>query len=315
MKKKLLVTGVSGFLGRSFQNFLSREKSSEVFGVDIKCEPSDERNFRCDLCSQKEITDVLLNVRPDIIYHFAGGRARNEEVLLKTIFLTTKILFNAILSIEGFKPRVVIPGSSAEYGTLSRAEKKIDERADTKPSSWYGFVKLMQTNVALFYADQGVDVVIGRIFNILGEGVPSDLCVGRFAEQIVSIERGEEERTINTLSLNSVRDFLDIEDVCRALLAIAKNGKSGEIYNICSGSGLSIKDLLARLIQYSGVTDILINEKAGHSESIFKSIGSTTKIKRTVMWQPKINIEKSLKDTLEYYRHSRTLCYENSNRT
>jgi len=315
MKKKLLVTGSSGFLGRSFRDFLSRENEFDVFGVDLKCESSDNRNICCDLSNQKKITDILSDIRPDAIYHFAGGRVQEEEVLLKTSFTTTRLLFNALLSIEGFKPRVIIPGSSAEYGTMNGARNKIDEKSDNRPNSWYGFVKLMQTNLALFYANQGVDVVIGRIFNILGKGVPSDLCAGKFAEQIASIERDEGAKTINTFSLNSIRDFLDIEDVCCALLAVAKKGKSGEIYNICSGSGLSIRKLLTRLLQYSEKKDILINEKTEQCGSIFESIGSNAKIKSEVMWQPKINIEKSLKDTLEYYRQSQGSCYENSNST
>lgn len=315
MKKKLLITGVFGFLGGSFKDFLYQKKSFEVFGVDLKCDFPDKRNICCDLCDEKEVTELLMDIRPDTIFHFAGGRAQNEDVFLKSNFLTTKTILNAVLGIENYSPRVIIPGSSAEYGAMSQIKGKINEKVVSNPNSWYGFVKLMQTNVALFYANQGMDVVIGRIFNILGKGVPSDLCAGRFAEQIVLIEKGESGRVINAHNLNSVRDFLDIEDVCSALLALAEKGKSGEIYNICSGIGLSIRDLLAQLLQYAGITDISINEKTGHGESIFKSIGSNAKIRKITMWKQKIDIQKSLKDTLEYYRHSRALRYENSSCT
>lgn len=301
----MLITGASGFLGGAFQSFLSHNKSFEIFSVDIKCISTKKRNFDCDLCNKEKVRSILLNIRPDYIFHFAGGRVQQEDVLLKTNFLTTKVLFNAILSIADYKPRVIIPGSAAEYGTMGRTKSRMEERANAQPNSWYGFVKLIQTNLALFYAAQGVDVVIGRIFNISGKGAPPDLCVGRFAEQIILIEKSKGRKEIATFNLNSVRDFLDINDVCCALLAIAKKGKTGEIYNICSGAGLSIRDLLTMLLQYSKAKDISVNEKVECFGSIHKSIGSNAKVRKATGWQPDISMEKSLKDTLKYYRHQR----------
>ena len=84
MKEKLLITGVSVFLGGSFKDFLHQKKSFGVFGVDLKCDLSDKGNICCDLCNEKEATELLMDIRPDTIFHFAGGRAQNEDVFLKS---------------------------------------------------------------------------------------------------------------------------------------------------------------------------------------------------------------------------------------
>lgn len=303
MRKKILITGCSGFLGKSVHDFLSKKKAFAVFGVDIKGKASKNSYFTCDLSNQKEIRSILIDLKPDYIFHLAGGRGQlDNDALFKAIFLTTKCLLGAVLSIDNYNPRVIIPGSAAEYGDLIQAKGKIDEKTLSGPNSWYGLVKLMQTNLALFYVTQGVDVVIGRIFNVLGKRTPLDLSIGRFAEQIVSVEKTKIKRVINTYNLSSIRDFLDIDDVCSALFAVAKKGEAGQIYNICSGSGLSIRDVLARLLKLSEVKNIFINEKVECVGSIRKSVGSNAKLKKATGWKPKVNIEESLTNTIKYYR-------------
>lgn len=302
MKKKLLITGAVGFLGGSFYDFISSKKSFDIFGVDIKNKPSDNKCFDCDLCDQEQIKNVLLDINPDYIFHFAGARPQKRDVFLESNFLTTKSLFEAILKIENYIPRVIIPGSAAEYGVVNQSERGIDEQVKPCPTSGYGFIKSMETELSLFYGRQGIDVVVGRIFNVIGKGVPADLCVGGFCEQIVSIEKNNSKNEIDTFNLDSIRDFLDVDDVCSALLAIAENGESGEIYNICSGSGLLIRDVLARLVKFSISKDICINEKTDRYRSVVNSVGSNVKLQKLTGWKPAVSIETSLKNTLEYYR-------------
>lgn len=301
-KKRVLITGISGFLGKSLGIFLSGN-NFQVFGCDLKGNSLDENMIVCDLSSKDEIGKFLFDVKPDYIFHLAGTRGKDQtQEALESNFSITKDFFEIIFSIVDYNPRIIIPGSAAEYGDSVSAKGKINEETAALPNSEYGSVKLRQTNLGLLYATKGMDIVIARIFNVLGNGTPSDLSVGRFAQQIVDLERNEGKRVINTYSLSSTRDFLDIEDVCSALLNLAEEGKTGQVYNVCSGNGLSIRDILVRMLKISKVKDISINEQVNCKGSIQKSIGDNAKIINNTGWKPKINIEKSLKNTIKYYR-------------
>ena len=110
------------------------------------------------------------------------------------------------------------------------------------------------------FAREGMDVVIARIFNVMGRAVTVNLSIGKFAFELASIKKHRKRPVLYTKSLDMKRDFLDINDVCEYLLAIAFCGEQGEIYNICRGKPYKIRGLLNKLIGISGIKDIRIIE-------------------------------------------------------
>ena len=109
---------------------------------------------------------------------------------------------------------------------------------------------------------------------------------------------------INTKNLSGKRDFLDVEDVCEALLKVAKNGSTGEIYNICSNQVVPIRTVLDKLISFSKQKNIDVAEDVDDSIPSFDIKGSNEKLKSITAWHPKIDLEQSLKKTLQSYRKS-----------
>ena len=181
-------------------------------------------------------------------------------------------------------------------------QKLIDEKVQPQPLAWYGFVKHMQTGLGLMHAAKGVDVRIARIFNIGGYGTPATLALGNFAQKIVHIEKGMTP-LLRVGNLSGRRDFLDIEDVCSALWAIARRGRRGQVYNVCSGQSLNMRQLLDKLIRYSEVKNIAVyKEDKKPTATTFDIAGSNAKIKQLTGWRPRIGMEESLKNTLRYYR-------------
>ena len=303
MRKRILITGVDGFIGRAIWRYIKkRQPNFSVSGLDVKNNQVDKNIFTCNLNHQRKLKSILTFINPDCIFHFAGGRMANAKELLESNFLTTKYLLDTIGKIQNYHPRIIIPGSAAEYGKVSLRKKLIKESYEPKPISWYGLVKLMQTNLGLAYARAGFDIVVVRMFNIMGAGTPSTLALGSFAQQIAMIEKGIRKRVIHTKNLNAKRDFLDIDDVCQALLLIAQSGKSGQIYNICSGYGIRIRELLEKLLSYAKVKDIIVKENKNNSLPSFEVIGSNAKLRAATKWFSKMSIEKSLKNTLQGYR-------------
>jgi GDP-4-dehydro-6-deoxy-D-mannose reductase len=302
---RVLITGVNGFIGGSLWRFLSKQRLKlEVFGLDVGPVASCNKIFVCDLNHKKNFLKVLSSVKPDVIFHAAGGRMSDKGEVFKANFLTTKSLLETIEKDYKKTPRIIIPGTAAEYGQPPQGQRTVTEKTLPQPGSWYGFVKYMQSILALSYAERGLDVIVARIFNVLGFGTPPGLAMGRFAQEIVRIEERQASAILKTGDLKGKRDFLDIEDVCAALLALARKGRSGEVYNVCSGRACTIRALLDQMISCSGRKDVVVKEGKAFSESC-DIVGSNVKIKKTTGWRPKVSLKDSLNETLEFYRRER----------
>lgn len=300
----ILITGVNGFIGRALWNYLrARRFPLNVFGIDLQMPTPGPHLLACDLSNRRQLKKILDRIRPDIIFHLAGGRPADENVLWQVNFILTKTLLDVVAELKNVSPCIVIPGSAAEYGQVKTSRKPVAETLEPRPLAWYGFVKYMQTSLGIMYARKGLDVRIARIFNIGGYGTPSSLALGNFAGKIVQIERGQEPRVLKVGQLSGQRDFVDIEDVCRALWAIARKGKRGEVYNVCSGRASRMRCLLRELIAYSDIKDsVVIKEEQRAHAATFDIVGSNARIKRATGWRPRVSLEKSLKDTLRYHR-------------
>jgi GDP-4-dehydro-6-deoxy-D-mannose reductase len=303
--KRILITGVNGFIGNSLKDVIERHFNRyEVFGIDASLRKSSERYFKGDIKDRFFLKTVIKRIRPHYIFHLAGGSVKTEDFprLVSENVLTTYLLLELLLNVRNFKTRIIIPGSAAEYGQILQKDMPVKEKHALRPVNFYGLSKMYQTLLALSYCKKGLDIIIARIFNIVGWATPSNLSIGRFAYQIALIEKGRKKVTIETKDLNSRRDFVDIQDTCSALMAIAEKGKTGNIYNVCTGRSYKIKYLLDYLLKLSNIGDVKVKTLNSRDLEINSIRGSNKKIARDTDWRPKVNISESLKDTLAYYR-------------
>jgi GDP-4-dehydro-6-deoxy-D-mannose reductase len=297
---RIMITGAGGFLGGALAEWIEEnQKTAEIFKVSRRADS--KRAIRsCDLNQTKKLSQIISRFKPDIIFHAAGGRGVDEQDLFRKNVQSTFSLFQAIAQSSSLSSRVVLLGSAAEYGIPSQRMKLISEDFKPKPKTSYGLAKLTQTTLGQFYSRQGIDVICTRIFNVSGRRMRPDLSLGNFAFQISSIEKGKQKPVIKTGSLEGKRDFLDVDDICSALWAVARRGKTGELYNICSSKPSRVRDLLEKMVSFSTVKNIVINEGAKTSGS-FDAIGDNRKL-RVLGWKIKVSLERSLRETLDYYR-------------
>ena len=298
MIKKVLLLGSNGFIGKGFLNYIrdnSLYTNYRFVGIDIASshlEAFDGYTFiKADLSDCLSLEKIILSEKPDYIINLAGvfGSKDFNELLNINAGISRSIL-EIILRNDLNIERVLLVGSAAEYGPCSKMP--IKENCVLSPITEYGFSKVIQTQYALYYMRKGLKINIARTFNVVGAGAPVALSIGNFVNQVERLANGE---VIHVGNLNSKRDFLDVNDVVDAYWKIILEGKPNEIYNVCSGESLLMKDVLDRIIKASGKKiTVEIDPSFVKSNDVLDSYGDNTKLKKDTGWTNKLNVFKSL---------------------
>ena len=312
---KVLITGIAGFVG-SYLAELLLKKGGKVFGI---CLPDESlENIReikkelhltnCDITDFDRLSSVMKRINPDEIYHLAAfsavGKSFSQPLnVIETNILGTLYLLE-ILRNSRKKPRILMVGSSDMYGVVKPKDIPITEEKPLLPISPYGSSKAASDLLAYqFFKSYGVQTIRARAFNHTGPRQGMGFVVPDFASQIAKIEAGILPPVMKVGNLSSKRDLSDVRDIVRGYQLLMKKGKLGEAYNICSGKAYSIKNVLKILISLSQKKiRVKTDEKRNRPAEIFVLAGDNSKIKRTTGWKPKISIETTLEDTLNFWR-------------
>lgn len=271
--------------------------------------PSSARNiFFCDIRREKELFEIIKRAKPDWVFHLAaisniGHSWEVRKETLETNLMGTFYLFEALRQ-HAPSARVLFISSSDIYGGLAPQEKILSEEDPFEIVNPYAFSKAAGEMLSGFYQKvEKLDVLIARPFPHTGPGQSPDFVCSDWALQIARIERGEVEPVIRVGNLDVRRDFTDVRDVVRAYLLLLKKGKKGEIYNICRGEVVSLREILKLLLSFStSEIEVQTDSRKLRKVDIPLLAGNSQKIKKELGWEPKISLERSLKDLLEYWR-------------
>lgn len=307
---RCLITGCGGFIG-SYLASLLLDNGYKVYGTVHqhmnRLEHLKDRVtiLQCDILDTKRVDEVVLEVKPDYVFHLAARSLimsswQDPEGTFKTNIMGTIHLLDSIRKAE-IAPLVQIICSSAEYGFNSQDEIPIRENEEFKPCSPYGVSKIGQDMLAtLYWHTYGMKIIRARPFYITGPGKTTDAC-SDFARGIVSIEKGQ-AKTLNIGNLEVTRDIVDVRDCTRAMLLLMEHGAPGEVYNICSGRGHKIREVLDKFLSLTS-SKVRICQSPGEMRPLEGTtlVGDNAKL-RHLDWNPGIPVEKTLSDILDYWR-------------
>ncbi|MCL5958563.1 MAG: GDP-mannose 4,6-dehydratase [Chloroflexi bacterium] len=307
MGERALVTGVGGFVGRHLAAYLSGQ-GLDIFGAGRPSAQSPGDPLRqwygCDLRDADQVSSVMREVEPDYVFHLAAlikGNSLADSIAVNVI--GTQNVLEAVLAVRP-DARVLVTGSAAEYGLALAGEQPIREDNPLRPVTAYGLSKVAQSLLAAQYTyNHGMAILRTRTFNLTGPGEPATLVCSAFAKQIASIELAGAPGIIRVGQLDTERDLLDIRDAVAAYWLVAKHGHSGEVYNVCSGASMRVREVLDILIGLARVP-IAVEEVAPNLEGadVPTQRGSWDKLRRLAHWEPRIPLRRSLEALLNAWR-------------
>jgi GDP-4-dehydro-6-deoxy-D-mannose reductase len=214
-------------------------------------------------------------------------------------------LLEAVRARQGSPPRILVVGSSEEYGLVHDHELPVKETNPLRPLSPYAVSKVSQDLMGYQYFESyGLPVVRSRAFNHEGPRRGDVFVTANFARQVAEIEAGKRAPVIQVGNLKARRDYTDVRDIVRGYWRLLEAGEPGDVYNLCSGRAWAIQDILDFLLAQSRESGIVVKEDPARlrPSDIPLLVGDATKIAGEVGWRPEIAFERTLVDILDYWR-------------
>ena len=300
---KALITGNLGFVGGYLRRELE-EHGYKVTGLDLAAGVD---TVQADLLNPEQIAQVIRETAPDTVFHLAGQAnvALSWKIPQKTVELNVVGALNLLDAVRAYHKdvRIVLVGSSDQYGSLKDAGQSVSENMQTKPLTPYAISKQAQEQLAAGYVRAyGMNICMTRSFNHGGAGQQEGFLIPDFAAGIVRVEMGL-SKSLKVGNLSARRDFTHVRDVVRAYRLIAEKGKSGEVYNVGSGMAYSVQEILNMLIAMANCP-IPVEEDSTKMRPSDTPIISCNhdKLTKDTGWKTTIPIKIILADTLEEWR-------------
>ena len=308
---KALVVGGGGFVGPYLVKHLKEEQGMEVYVTKTEKETLDmdcSGIYDLDILELNQVTQLLNKIRPDYIFHLAAQSSvayswKNPGLTIDVNIKGCVNLLDGVRALD-YKPRVLLIGSGEEYGHIKDGECPIVEDNVLRPGNIYAATKSCQNMLGKIYSDAyDMDVMMVRAFNHIGPNQTPVFVVADFCKQVADIENGQAEPVIYVGNLSARRDFTDVRDVVRAYAMLVKDGKRGETYNVGRGHAVAIQEILERIVALSDKDiEVRVDESKLRPVDVPIIEPDITKIRETVGWEPEIELETTLKETLEYWR-------------
>lgn len=312
--KKVLVTGISGFVGSHLAEKLI-SFGSEVHGIVRRRSVPYHLNIEhirkqielhtCDLSTPNKVNSVMNSVKPEVIFHLAAESfvpmsfSEPTNVVNSNINGTINLLESArnqdISAIQ-------IAGSSEQYGFVKPEDCPITEETPFTPRSVYAITKIAKEHIAnLYHKSYGIPAIVTRTFNHTGPRRGLEFVTASIVRQIAyNKKHGKKDIILGNTA--AYRDFTDVRDIVRGYMLAAEKGKPTETYQFASGKAISIKDLTLLAMRIADAEmNIVIDPKRLRPAEVPFLLGDYSKVKREFGWEATIPLTATIKDMFDYF--------------
>jgi GDP-4-dehydro-6-deoxy-D-mannose reductase len=308
---RALITGVGGFVGRHLLRHLQAE-GDQVFGLgrrgDIGGLPEGVTAFAVDLAYRAQVEAAVRQAQPEVVYHLAAQSSPRESLddPWATLSNNLRAQLNLLETLRQLErpPRVLIVGSSDEYGNPRPDEVPTSEDVPLRPTTPYAVSKVGQDMMGYqYFAQHKLPVVRVRPFNHTGPGHDARFVIPSIARQLAQIEVGEREPVLHVGNLEVERDFTDARDMVRAYRLAALLGEPGEVYNLGRGRSIRIAEVVEALVAECRVpVRVVVDPTLLRKVDLPRQQADITRFTRLCGWQPRIPWQSTLQDTFRYWR-------------
>ena len=288
--KKLLLVGGSGFVGSHMRVALEATCSVVATGREV------------DVRNPEQLRALIARVQPDQVVHLAAITTLRESFdsprdSYDINFLGTLNLLMALRECH-FAGRMLFISSSEVYGLLTEHDLPVSESRLPKPLSPYAVAKIAAEALCYQWSQtEKFEIVTARPFNHIGPGQTERFAIADFGRQVAAIKLGLSKPVIHVGDIDTTRDFTDVRDVVSAYRLLLEQGRSGEIYNVCSGTERSIRSLVERMCMLTGVSVELRADPARLRPSEQRRVrGSNAKLVTDTGWVPNCSLDRTLSD-------------------
>jgi GDP-4-dehydro-6-deoxy-D-mannose reductase len=282
--KTVLVTGASGALGHAVIAYL---RDTGKYRVIATSRHGDNENiFSLDVSNTEQISAAINRTKPNLLLNLAATFINDFDEAYAVNVDAPRHLLDTVKK-SGLNIRVLLVGSAAEYGAIRPEENPIKEDHALNPVSIYGLSKAWQTQLAGFYASQGMDIVVARVFNLNGGRLSERLFIGRLQKQIDDVLAGRKS-VIELGPLSASRDYLTLNEAAEQITAIIEHGTSGQIYHVASGIPITMRKLLNRYLTINKLDASIVQESTSLTNRtgydvpvIYADISNTLQLMKT----------------------------------
>jgi GDP-4-dehydro-6-deoxy-D-mannose reductase len=306
---RVLVTGVGGFVGPHLVQALTARGAS-VRGAGLGAPPA---GTRLEMWQEADFADLnqagaaVAAAPTDAIVHLAGqsSAARSFEAPEETFRANVSGTWTLLEAVRTHAPgaRVLVVGTSEVYGAMEPGTPATEE-TPFAPVSPYALSKAAAETVAVAYASaHGLDVVRARPFGHTGPGQTDRFVVPSFARQLAAIEIGRAEPVLRVGNLDVTRDLSDVRDIVRGYAALLERGTTGEVYNLCRGEGVHLRQLVSDLVAMARVqVRVEVDPARLRPADMPWLVGDASRIRQATGWRAERPFGATLNDVLDDQR-------------
>jgi GDP-4-dehydro-6-deoxy-D-mannose reductase len=295
--KRLFITGQSGFVGLAFERLRAHAVAAQGWELVLADSPY-------DLLKPESLQRILQQARPDAVIHLAGQTFVPEAFRdpAHTLDVNLKGTLNLLQALQrsGFNGSFLYISSGDVYGRVSPELLPISEQQPARPQNPYAVSKAAAELLCYQWScNVPWRILVARPFNHIGPGQREDFVIASVARQLARIRLGLQDARILVGDVDVSRDFLDVEDVISAYLALLEKGQNGEIYNVCSGKEYLIRDMIASMLYLTETDAVIAQDPVRMRPSDLRRVkGSNQKIELATAWTPQIPMQQTLLNVL-----------------